>query len=152
MSLLINEQLKEFLQKEDIRQYLSDRQLDDIYEECDYSKPYDPNYLRPSLTYFFIVGLQINPLDYMTTIPNNFIADNTSLYSELMKQFVKKIIIPRNITTIEEYAIPKNFNYPICYLGTVEEFTQIKGSDTLLNYHRVECENGVAKDINPMRW
>jgi hypothetical protein len=153
MSLLVNDELKPFLQREDIRECLSKHELDVIYDECDYGKPHDPNYLRPRLTFFFIVGLHLNPLQYMSVIPNNFISSDGSLYEELMSQFVKKIIIPKNINTIEEFAIPKTFRYPIQYLGTVQEFTEkVKGADTLLNYHQVICEDGIAEDINPISW
>lgn len=77
--------IKDFLQEPDIQQLLEAEDLDEIYKKFNYKNLY--------LTNFFLEN-NINPLDYMTSIP-------VDMYSHLK---IENIIVPNNIKYIASDA------------------------------------------------
>ena len=63
---MIDNHTKDFLQREDIQEYLQQENLDTVFDE--WSKEYLTKYLRQ----FFESYVNINPLDYMTEVPPGY--------------------------------------------------------------------------------
>ena len=81
--------IKEFLQQPEIQNLLAEEDLDRVYEEYNKVNPLYPYHLTK-----FFNKIKINPLNYMTQIPQ-----------EMYRTYPNKYItIPNNIKKIGDYA------------------------------------------------
>lgn len=87
---MINDNLFQFLQLNDVRTALANKDLDGLYKMA-FDKDEALN-----LTKFFLMDLKINPLEYMSSVPPYFYG-----FDDFP---VTTITIPKNITDIEERA------------------------------------------------
>lgn len=77
--------LKEFLQRDDIQQLLSENKLDEVYDKWEY---------LPNVISSFLIENGINPLEYMDRVP----------YRMFAQLHLKHLAIPNGIKEIGEYA------------------------------------------------
>ena len=110
----ISNELKEFLQREDIEDLINNNKWDEVYELADSLLSNNSEFTQ------LLSSVSISPLDYMTYIPKNYLA-RTEITSFKIPSHIKtikyaafnhcynltNIVIPNSVVDVENYA----FNY-----------------------------------------
>ena len=127
---MIDNHTKDFLQREDIQEYLQQENLDAVFDE--WSKEYLTKYLRK----FFESDVNINPLDYMTQVPPGYFfnEDFTKIFIpegvEVLHRnccsilrALEEVHLPSTITRIFDGSFDDCTNLSkIYYNGTSDDF------------------------------
>lgn len=149
---MIDYYIKDFLQREDIQNYLKKENLDRVFDE------WCAQYLTKSLKQFFELHANINPLDYMTEVPSGYffnenitkivIPEGVKLLHQNCGSLLKsleEVHLPSTITVIHEYPFYSCPNLSkIYYNGTSNDFyTKVSVEDFCDDSDvRIHCTNG----------
>lgn len=150
---MINSYIEEFLKDSKHQEMINKNKFRELYEECSEN-------MRGYLTEI-LLKVNIDPCLYFTSgvtspfmfskyddrseyqVPTNI---HTIIYSTFKGAIsLKKVILPKSIKSIENFAFYKSSVTDIDYLGTKQEFTAIQrelDAFTKSNFISIHCSDG----------
>lgn len=106
--------IKDFLKRKDVVQDLEDKNINNLYNKLRAFNGGDG--FETGLLTYLLKEIGIDPLDYLDYIPSNYLA--------LLND--KDLYVPKNIKSINPYALFGSEITTIHYKGTEEEWEEIK--------------------------
>lgn len=144
--------IRNFLKQDNIQSLLEHEDMDEIF----YLWAIKGNRYEPLTTFFENIG--INPLEYLTLIPNAFYCEENNITCIVIPHGIKtinsnaifhctgleEVHIPNTVTEIFENAISMCSNLKkVIYEGTIEEFEKICDERFCTEDIQIVCEDRI---------